>query len=118
MQSIKPFIIIYTELNVCGAEKYIICYNNGTCENGTCSCTEQFTGPQCLTDLCELYITICLYFLKRCFNIQYSMSWLHYSESFTYLSSGDPPCQNNGSCLGGNYCSCTSGFSGRYCENG
>ena len=44
-----------TELNVCDSESHIICYNNGTCENGICSCTNLFTGPQCLKNLCKLY---------------------------------------------------------------
>lgn len=32
------------------------------------------------------------------------------------LTSGNPPCQNNGSCYEGNTCFCTNGFNGTYCE--
>ena len=43
---------------------------------------------------------------------------LVFSQHMLCPSSGDPPCLNNAYCSSGNYCSCSSGFTGSRCEIG
>ena len=45
-------------LEVCGADhNRTICYNNGSCVNGTCVCPAEYTGPSCIDYVCECFTT-------------------------------------------------------------
>ena len=47
-------------LEVCGADhNRTICYNNGSCVNGTCMCPAGYTGLSCSNYVCECFFLEC-----------------------------------------------------------
>lgn len=54
----------------------ITCKNGGTCVNGTCNCTGDYTGTYCETKTCEANHTAKVRFINKTGNSQtYSVLW-------------------------------------------
>ena len=117
-------------LNLCGSYNETICYNNGTCQNGSCACPYPYTGYDCLTEICECIPSMqCVLkgvvrrIAQRMHVLRVVCLWgqcvtcVQMVASNAWSCSGDPPCQNNGSCYLGR-CSCSEVFTGEACETG
>ena len=54
-----PFLIsLLLVVEVCGPYNNTICYNNGTCQSGSCVCPSPYTGYDCSTEMCEYTVNM------------------------------------------------------------
>ncbi|XP_072046273.1 uncharacterized protein [Amphiura filiformis] len=95
----------------------IVCFNGGTCLEGSCSCANGYTGVYCemSPDPCSLVVCqnfgLCSGGICNCVN--------GYTGTFCEIPPGPcygVICQNGGACSSG-VCSCINGYTGTLCEN-